>query len=378
MLLGSAGLFLGTWRTSRAEVPVSAPPLSAPKTARARAVIQIWLWGGASHLDTFDPKPEAGYDYCGPYDKPIATNADGMRIGQMLPLLARQADKYSLLRGMTHGINAHEIATYMVQTGHPTGETYVFPGVGAVVSLKKGYDAGYSGLLPPYIAVTTGLGRFSETGFLGSRYKPFETGGDPKKDPFAVEGIVMEGISEQRQKDRRELLHNLDALGRKMEGNPQFEKLDAAEKQAYELILGDTGKAFDLSKETPALRENYGRNTFGQSCLLARRMVERGAPFISINYKGWDTHKQHFTTMRRKLPELDKGLSALLQDLSDHGLLDSTIVWCSGEFGRTPRIQWDAPWNGGRGHYGKVFSALVAGGGFRPVHVVGSSNASGE
>jgi hypothetical protein len=163
-----------------------------------------------------------------------------------------------------------------------------------------------------------------------------------------------------------------------MPGNRQLVSLGQCEKEAYDLILGDAGKVFDLSQEKDELRERYGRNTFGQSCLVARRLVERGVPYITINYKGWDTHKQHFQAMNRKLPEMDKGMATLLQDLADHGLLDSTIVWWSGEFGRTPRIQWDAPWNGGRGHYGKVFSAVVAGGGFKGGKVVGASDAKGE
>ena len=164
-----------------------------------------------------------------------------------------------------------------------------------------------------------------------------------------------------------------------MPGDPQIARPpSSAKKQAYDLILGDAGKVFDLSQEKDDLRDRYGRNTFGQSCLMARRLVERGVPYVTINYKGWDTHKQHFQTMRRKLPEMDKGLATLLQDLADRGLLDSTIVWWSGEFGRTPRIQWEPPWNGGRGHYGKVFSALVAGGGFKGGQVVGASDARGE
>jgi uncharacterized protein (DUF1501 family) len=144
------------------------------------------------------------------------------------------------------------------------------------------------------------------------------------------------------------------------------------------MILGDAGKVFDLSQEPNAMRDRYGRNTFGQSCLMARRLVERGVPYVTINYKGWDTHKQHFPTMRRKLPELDKGLGTLLSDLADRGLLDSTIVWTGGEFGRTPKVMWEAPWNGGRGHYGTVFSTLVAGGGFKGGRVLGSSDARGE
>ena len=163
-----------------------------------------------------------------------------------------------------------------------------------------------------------------------------------------------------------------------MQGQSTFEAYAQGEDQAYELILGESGKVFDLSQEKDEVRERYGRNTLGQSCLAARRLVERGVPYVTINAKGWDTHKQHFQAMRQKLPQLDKGLSSLLQDLGDRGLLDSTIVWCCGEFGRTPRIQWEAPWNGGRGHWGQVFSALVAGGGFKGGHVVGASDARGE
>jgi uncharacterized protein (DUF1501 family) len=144
------------------------------------------------------------------------------------------------------------------------------------------------------------------------------------------------------------------------------------------LILGDAGKVFDLSQEKDEMRERYGRNTFGQSCLVARRLVERGVPYITIDSKGWDTHKQNFQVMRRQLPQMDKGMAALLQDLSDRGLLSSTIVWWSGEFGRTPRVQWEPPWNGGRNHCGQVFSAVVAGGGFKGGHVVGASNSTGE
>jgi uncharacterized protein (DUF1501 family) len=136
---------------------------------------------------------------------------------------------------------------------------------------------------------------------------------------------------------------------------------------------------FDLSQEKQVLRDRYGMNTFGQSCLVARRLVERGVPYITINYKGgWDTHKQNFQVMRRRVPEMDKGLATLLQDLGDHGLLDSTIVWWNGEFGRTPKVMWEAPWNGGRGHWGNVFSSMLAGGGFKGGQVVGSSDAKGE
>jgi len=352
--------------------------LAAPAAlkAKAKAVIQIWMWGGPAHLDTFDPKPDAGRDYCGPLDKPIATNVKGIRIGQLLPKLAQQADKYSIIRSMTHGINAHETASYLVQTGHEPGRL-VYPCIGAAVSAMRGRAHGYKGVIPPYIVLTQSQGRFSEAGFLGPDHKPFATGGDPSRDPFVVEGIVAAGISDERQRARRKLLHSLDTLGKSQPANAQFAELDRCEDKAYEIMFGEARDLFDLTKETDEVREQYGRNQFGQACLAARRLVEYGVPYVTINYKGWDTHKQHFQAMNRKLPELDAGMSTLLQDLHDRGLLDSTIVWWGGEFGRGPKVQWDPPWNGGRSHYGKCFSSVVAGGGFKGGHVVGASSENG-
>jgi hypothetical protein len=372
-LWGGAGLMMGGM--------LDIPALAAARLpgAKAKSVIQIWMWGGPSHLDTFDPKPDAGDDYCGPLNHPIATNVNGARICELLPELAKQADKYSIIRSLTHGVNAHETAAYMVQTARPAGGRDVYPTVGGVVSLLKGYNGGYKGLLPPYIVLTQPQGRFSEAGFLGTRYKPFATGGDPAQSRFAVEGVVAVNISDARQRARRDYLHRLDTLEQAMQGSPQLAPLYEAEAQAYELILGDAGKVFDLSQEKNELRERYGKNTFGQSCLAARRLVERGVPYITINYNGgWDTHKENFQQMRRRLPEMDKAMAMLFQDLSDRGLLKTTIVWWSGEFGRTPKVSWEAPWNGGRNHWGQVFSAVVAGGGFRGGTVVGSSEARGE
>jgi hypothetical protein len=372
----SAAALLARGFSLPAWAETSAPVLSPGK---AKSVIQIWMWGGPAHLDTFDPKPGAGSDYSGPLDHPIGTNVDGIQIGELMPLLAKQADKYSLIRSMTHGLNAHETASYTVQTGRLSGGHDVFPNVGAVASYFKGYRAGYKGLIPPYIVLTQPQGRFSEAGFLGQQYKPFATGGDPAQPRFAVEGVIVPGVTDQRQKDRRNLLHQLDSLGRALKDDPQVAQLNTAEKQAYELILGDAGKVFDLAEEKDDLRDRYGRTTFGQSCLVARRLVEKGVPYVTINYNaGWDTHKQNFQTMRRRVPEMDKGLATLLQDLSDRGLLESTVVWWCGEFGRTPKVQWEAPWNGGRGHWGQVFTALVAGGGFKGGEIVGSSDARGE
>jgi hypothetical protein len=354
------------------------PASAAPLPIKAKAVIQIWMWGGPCHLDTFDPKPDAGTDFCGPLKSPIGTNVDGVRICELLPGLAKHADKYSIIRSMTHGNNGHETASYMVQSGHKPGVNDTFPSMGAVVSHFRGYGAGYKGLIPPYIVLTQPQGRVDEAGFLGSRCKPFATGGDPARTPFVVEGIVAPGVTEERQKSRRELLHNLNTFNHAAKGDPRLVALGQCEAEAYELILGDAGKVFDLAKESPALREHYGPSTFGQSCLMARRLVESGVPYVTINYNGWDTHKQHFQTMNRKLPEFDKGFATLLDDLAERGLLDSTIVWCGGEFGRTPRVQWEPPWSGGRNHYGKVFSSVVAGGGFKGGHVVGASDKTGE
>jgi hypothetical protein len=370
LLLAGGGLALADHLSFRA--------YGVPKTARAKAVIQIWMWGGPPHLDTFDPKPEAGNDFSGPLSKPLETNVSGMRICELLPLLAKQADKYSIIRSMTHGNNGHETASYLVQTGRQPGGRLVYPCVGAVTSLFKGYEAGYKGLIPPYVVLTEPQGRFDEAGFLGARFRPFATGGNPAQTPFVVEGIVAPGISEQRQKDRRDLLHQLDSLAHALPNDPQILAAAQAENQAYDMILGDGAKVFDLSREKTELRDRYGRSKFGQSCLAARRLVESGIPYVTINYGGWDTHKDNFPAMRRQLPDLDKGLATLLEDLSDRGLLDSTIVWWGGEFGRTPKVQWEAPWNGGRGHWGKVFSAVLAGGGFLGGHVVGASDARGE
>lgn len=369
-LLATAGLLLAN--------NISLSAVTPGKNAKAKSVIQVWLWGGSCHIDTFDPKPDAGQDITGPLNKTCKTNIPGIEIGELLPELAKIADKYSLIRSMTHKNNGHETAAYMVQTGRSPGGGAVYPSMGAVVSLFKGIDAGYKALIPPYIVLTELQGRFSESGFLGNKYKPFATGGDPNAARFEVEGVVARGISDERQKARREFLQKLNSLEKALGEDSQLKENKIAEKKAYDLILGDAGKVFDLSQEKQELRDKYGKSSFGQSCLVARRLVENGAPYVTINYKGWDTHKGHFQTMQRKLPELDKGLSSLLNDLSDKGLLDSTIVWCCGEFGRTPKVAWDAPWNGGRHHYGNVFSALVAGGGFKGGRVVGSSTEKGE
>ena len=378
-LFSTAGLLLADGRVlGAAEAPTAPKVVSAPAIkAKAKSVIQIFLWGGMSHNDTWDPKPDSGYEYMGEFRTAIPTNVSGIQLGELFPALAKQADKFSLIRSMTHRNFGHETAAYLMQTAHAPGERLAYPSVGAVFALFK--SPTYKGLIPPYVVLTQPQGRFSEEGFLGPRLKPFATGGDPNAARFEVEGVVSRGITDDRQKARRALLAKMNTMGNEMAASPQLAASEEAKKQAYELILGQGREVFDLTKEKAELRDKYGRHTFGQDCLAARRMVEAGVPYIVINYPGgWDTHSNHFATMRRQCPQLDQGLAMLLQDLKDHGLLDTTIVWCSGEFGRGPKVDWQPPWNGGRNHYGNVFTTLVAGGGFKGGHIVGESDKKAE
>jgi uncharacterized protein (DUF1501 family) len=378
-LFSTAGLLMGV-RSAEGEVRNGEVPSAGGESAiikpRAKSVIQIFLWGGMSHNDTWDPKPDSGYDYMGDLRQAIPTNVEGIQLGPLFPNLAKQADKYSLIRSMTHRNNGHETAAYLVQTAHAPGERLAYPSVGAVFALFKSQD--YKGLIPPYVVLTQPQGRFSEEGFLGPNLKPFATGGDPNAARFEVEGLMGKGITEERQKARTQLRDKLNTMGEAMRGSPQLMGSVEARQHAYEMILGGR-EVFDLSKEKQELRARYGSNTFGQDCLAARRLVEAGVPYIVINYPGgWDTHTNHFQTMRRPCPELDQGLAMLLQDLQERGLLETTVVWCGGEFGRSPKVDWQPPWNGGRNHHGNVFTALVAGGGFKGGHVVGASDAKAE
>lgn len=372
-LFSLAGMMAGC-RPSAKKAVTEVAPGGGMAGAKAKSVIQVFLWGGMSHNDTWDPKPDAGYDYNGAMRTFLKTNVDGIQLSGWFPKLAEQADKYSLIRSMTHGINGHETAAYMVQTAHAPGERLAYPSLGAVFTYFT--RDRYKGVIPPYVVLTKPQGRFSEEGFLGPRYKPFATGSDPNAPRFEVEGIISKKISDKRQHARRELLKNLNTMSRSLSDDPSLIAAEAEKKRAYDLILGEGREVFDLSKENKKLRDKYGRHTFGQDCLAARRMVEAGVPYIVINYPGgWDTHSNHFSRMGRQCPQLDQGLAALLEDLKDRGLLDSTLVWCSGEFGRGPKIDWQPPWNGGRNHFGACFSALVAGGGFKGGQVVGESNA---
>ncbi|MDD4097913.1 MAG: DUF1501 domain-containing protein [Lentisphaeria bacterium] len=340
----------------------------------ARSVIEIWVWGGPSQLETFDPKPAADKAYNNGLGA-IPTNVPGIAIGEMLPKLAQQADKYSIIRTMTHPHRGHETATYLMQTGREPGGGKVYPAIGAVIAMFKSRD--YQGDIPPYVILTIPKGRFSEIGFLSEQYAPLVTGGNPSQAKFMVDGMVPPGgLTPSENAKRFELLDALDNFGRgAAPGLPVLQEFHQAGVQARKVIEGDAAKVFDLSLESDGMRDRYGRNQVGQSCLAARRLVQAGVPYITINAQGWDSHKRHFETMKQRTAEMDQAVATLLQDLHEQGLLETTIVWWTGEFGRGPKIDWEAPWNGGRNHYSKCFSAMVAGGGFAGGRVVGESDA---
>jgi hypothetical protein len=343
---------------------------------QAKSVILIYLDGGPSQTDTFDPKPDATRDIYGSLKGFCQTNVPGIILGEKLPLLAKIADKYSLIRSMTHGVNGHETGHYAMITGDLSGGSVVYPSYGAVISYMK--KDSYKGILPPYISLTAANNRFNEGGFLGNAYKSFDTGGAPEKGFFEVEGIINRFVKPDDFKKRTQLLKDFE-LQNQVTKAPEYKHLvDSFRRVNTEFIFGESRRSFDLSSESKDVRDRYGMHRLGQSCLAARKLVEAGVPFINVRTTGWDTHKKHFQRMNEMLPELDQALSALLADLDEKGLLESTIVICGGEFGRTPRVLWEAPWNGGRAHFGKAFSYLVAGGGFIPGKVLGKTDKTGE
>lgn len=337
---------------------------------QAKSVILVYLDGGPAQTDTFDPKPEAGRNYYGSYKGTAKTNVEGIEIGEKLPLLATMADKYSLIRTMTHGSNAHETGHYAMITGDTSGGAVVYPSFGAVISYKL--KDTYKGILPCYISVTSANSRFNEGGFLGNEYKSFDTGGRPESKEFEVEGVVNKFVNRERMEKRMALLGNFE------KGDFDKQLIDSLRGINMQFIWGESRELFNLANESDSVKARYGKTRLGQSCLVARKLVEAGVPFVNVRMTGWDTHKKHFQKMGSMLTTLDKALSALIADLDERGLLDSTIILCGGEFGRTPKVEWEAPWNGGRAHYGKTFSYLVAGGGFQGGKVVGKTNKTGE
>lgn len=346
---------------------------------KAKAVIQIFLAGGPCHIDTFDPKPNAGREIIGPYTKAIATNVDGIEISQTMPLTAKHADKYSIIRGMTHGDNSHEVSTYMMLSGMPPGGELVYPSMGSVISYlnrEKTKDAA----VPAFISVMNPYARFDESGFIGESGRSFAASGIISNADLNYEKAAAKTKRKAAAVDigdRRKLLEELDTLDSTL--TKEMSDISSQRQMAYSMIVGKGKEAFDLSREPDSVREKYGSvRGFGQQLLLARRLVEAGATYVNVMLNGWDTHKKHFEAMEILLPALDKAYAALLGELAERGLLQSTIVTLGGEFGRTPKIMYNSPWMGGRNHFGPAFSWVVAGGGFKGGNIVGQTDKNGE
>jgi hypothetical protein len=366
---------------------------AAASGPRARSVIQLFMWGGPSQHETFDLKPHAPAGVRGEF-KPIATNVPGVRVCEHLPRLARGADRYAVLRSLTHtGVN-HGTSAYHVLTGHihfapgtlrhPSPDD--FPSLGCAVSRfgRRPRD------VPAYVAVPSVLhdGDGGEVpgqgpGLLGQRYAPFLAKGDPTRADFSLETLDLPAdVGPARFRGRIGLQAALDREAERLGRVPGSADCDAQYERAFRLLQAPaTRRAFRLAAEPERVRERYGRHTFGQSCLLARRLVEAGVPLVTVYWNAphiddvqhWDTHKDSFNRLKNHLlPPFDRGLTALLDDLHERGLLDQTLVlWC-GEFGRTPKINGSA----GRDHWGFCQSALLAGAGVRGGQVYGSSDAS--
>lgn len=343
---------------------------------QAKSVILVYLDGGPSQTDTFDPKPDATREIYGNFKDPIQTNVPNIMLGQKFPLLGAMADKFSLIRSMTHGFNGHETAHYSMITGDLSGGSNVYPSFGSVIAFEK--KDTYHGVLPAYISLTNANNRFNEGGFLGNEYKSFDTGGAPESKFFEVDGVVNRFVNVEKLKTRTSLLQKFEMANKTVVDSQTMQAANLMRTQNMEFISGESRKIFDLTSESKETRDRYGMSRVGQSCLVARKLVEAGVPFINVRTTGWDTHKTHFQRMNEMLPDLDKALSALISDLEEKGLLENTIVLCGGEFGRTPKILYEAPWNGGRAHFGTAFSYLVAGGGFIPGKVVGATDKTGE
>src|SRR5688572_21603295 len=346
----------------------------APK---AKACILVWLDGGPSHLETFDLKPDAPSEVRGPF-QPIKTNVPGIQVCELLPHTARITDKVAIVRSVTSPLGEHGIANQYLLTGYKPSPVLYYPSYGAVVARVRGGTH----TLPPSIAVPE-FRPPAGAGFLGLAYQPFATGGDPAKPDFKVRDLdAFPGVTADRLRRRRDFLGEFDRAQAELEKVPPT---DPTFEQAYRLATSPEAKrAFDLSEEKPATRARYGPRTVGQSCLLARRLVERGVPFVSVLNTGWDTHADLVLQLRDGysgakpgaglIPTFDLAFSARVSDLRDRGLLDSTLVIAMGEFGRTPKLNS----RGGRDHWPRAFSVVLAGGGVKGGQVIGSSDRVGE
>ncbi len=342
------------------------------KTARAKRVLMIYLGGGLSHHDTFDPKPEAISEIRGKYTI-IPTNVPGLRIGELLPKLAQCMDKVCLVRSGTHENDHHETATNWVLSGRfgsPFGD---HPAMGAVVA----HETGFTGKVPPYVAVPKNPSFTWELGksaWLGGRYESFKAG-NPNDKEFKVRDLsCATPMPAQTLERRRTLLGAVDTLSAHIQGNDQLATYDEFAQKAAEMVLSpEAQNAFAMDREPAPLRDRYGRSEFGQSCLLARRLMEGGVKFVTVNYGGWDHHAKIFESLDKKLPEFDAGLSALIQDLHDRRLFEDTLLLVMGEFGRTPKVNKDA----GRDHWGRAGSMLFAGAGVQAGKIIGATDKDG-
>ncbi len=359
---------------------------------QAKSCILIWLDGGPSHLETFDLKPDAPAEVRGPFE-PISTSLAGVQICELFPRTARLMDRIAIVRSVTSPLGEHNFGTHYLLTGYKPTPVLEYPSYGSVLASVRGEQ----GDLPAHVAVPNfaiGGGKFSGAGFLPATCRPFSVGGDPARPEFTVRDLQpFPEVTPERLERRRDFLAELDRFSSGVEeaatrgdgaGEPRAPR-DPQFEQAYRLVTSPQAKrAFDLSAEKPEVRDRYGHRTVGQSCLLARRLVERGVPFVTVNNVGWDTHQKLYTSLKEGytgakvpvglVPSLDNGLAALLDDLHDRGLLDDTLVCVMGEFGRTPKLNTA----GGRDHWPRVFSVLLAGGGIRGGQVIGSSDAVGE
>jgi hypothetical protein len=345
--------------------------------ARATSCVLVWLAGGPSHIDTLDPKPDAPADVRGEF-QPIATAVPGVTISEVYPTIAKMLDRVTVVRSMTSPEAEHDRAAHHMLTGYRPSPALVYPGMGSVVSRVRGFD---TSALPPYVAVPDAP-LFASSGYLTPAYDPFVVGGDPNQDGFRVRDLTPpDRVTLERLRRRREMVHRLDGFASDVSETPLTSSRDKFADQAYDLLTSTAAQsAFQMTAERAHTRERYGRNPFGQSCLLARRLVEAGVGFVTLNDRGmgplgWDTHAQNFPTIKNTMaPPLDQGVSALIQDLEERGLLDTTLVVVMGEFGRTPKINNMA----GRDHHGRANSLIIAGGGMPRGLVLGKTDAKAD
>lgn len=338
--------------------------------------ILVWLQGGISHIDSFDPKPDAPVEIRGEFGV-IPTNIPGIQFTEHLPRLAQQVDQFAVLRSLNPKNGSHGVADAYVMSGHPFNPALTYPAFGAVVAKEKGDRES----MPPYVQVGTAIDqRFGGgvAGFLGDQFNPFVLPGDASSPGFTVRDVTLPGQIDRTRFDRRmKVLNAVDTWQAKLESTPgAIEATDGFYQKAYSLITAPRAKkAFAIGSEDPRTRDRYGRNSLGQGCLLARRLVESGVRFVTVTDGGWDTHQNNFVSLRnRLLPRLDSAVSGLLQDLSDRGLLDTTLVMVLSDFGRTPKVNPSA----GRDHWSTASVALIAGGGLKGGQAIGKTNPLGE